>query len=80
MYNQRIFNRSKGRVNECVSIQKCNNKGHVFKRWTLDNKNERSENMTKHFNKFISLHEQLSLVGALVSNDEMMLSLLRSMW
>ncbi len=38
------------------------------------------ENMTKHINKFISLHEQLSLVGALVSNDEMMLSSLRNMW
>jgi hypothetical protein len=38
------------------------------------------ENMTKHINKFISLHsEQLSLVGTLDSNDEMMLSLLRIM-
>lgn len=41
---------------------------------------KKGENMTKHINKFISLHEQLSLVGALVFNDEMMLSLLRSMW
>ncbi len=32
MYNQRIFNRNKARVNECVSIQKCNNEGHMFKR------------------------------------------------
>lgn len=41
MYNQRIFNRIKGRVNECVWIQKCNTEEHIFKRWTLNSKNER---------------------------------------
>jgi len=41
MYNEKVFNRSKGRVNECVWIQKCNNEDHVFIRWTLSIKNER---------------------------------------
>jgi replication initiation and membrane attachment protein DnaB len=42
-------------------------------------KMKEGDNMTKHIHKFTSLLEQLSLVRTLVSNDEAMFSLLKSM-